>query len=327
MSSTLDEAHTETTSALAIEPLTGALGARVEGVDLREPVTDAVGDELRYALAVHQVLVFQNHHDMTPEQHLAASAIFGYPGAAEPWRTFGEATGLIGREGAGIITEQPRNADIPPYTDGWHTDDSFLARPPVAGTIRCPVIPKVGGDTAWVSLHCLYEGLSPRLQALCDGLYGEHTWELMRASFVKPRGPEYEARMEATFPPIMLHPLVQAHPVTGRKYIFLGGDRKGWMPRIASRESGALHALAGLDGPRESNTDGLTFEEADWLLRYLRSMLNTIDYQFRWHWAPGDFLVWDQRTTNHYGTSDHWVHDPNRTVHSVWTYPDEPTPS
>jgi alpha-ketoglutarate-dependent taurine dioxygenase len=289
-------ANRSTKAAVTVEPLTGALGAEVHGVDLRQPVSAHVLDEICNALDRHQVLVFRHQDGITPEQQVAVGRLFGYPGAAEPWRTFREPN----HRGEGIVADQERNVSTPPFTDSWHTDDSFVARPPIVGTLTSPVIPRIGGDTAWVSLYCIYEALSEPMKQLCEQLQGEHTWELMRTTYVEPRGPEFVARMEHTFPP-MLHPLVQAHPATGRKYIYLGGDRGGWMSRIV----------------------GLNAAEGEMLLHYLQRQLDKIDYQFRWRWSPGDFIIWDQRTTNHYGTADHWVHDPHRVVRSVWVYPDD----
>jgi taurine dioxygenase len=280
-------------ASLTVQRLTGALGAEVGGVDLRRDGSPKLADELRSLLDEHLVLVFRDH-EMSAEQHVEIAGLLGCAGAAEPWRTFGEASHYHG----GIANDQIRGAEIPPFTNAWHTDQSFLAEPPVVGTIRSPVIPRVGGDTAWVSLYGVFDGLSAPMQALCESVHGEHTWEIMRKGHVEPRGTEYVARMEATFPPV-LHPLVMTQPRTGRRHLYIGGERGGWMSRIAE----------------------LTPDESDMLLVYLWRQLNKIDYQFRWRWSPGDFIIWDEQTTNHIGLADHWVHDPDRVVTSVWVYP------
>jgi taurine dioxygenase len=53
-----------------VRRIAGALGAEVSGVDLGEPLDDAVIAEIRQALLDHQVIFFRDQH-LTPEQHLA----------------------------------------------------------------------------------------------------------------------------------------------------------------------------------------------------------------------------------------------------------------
>ena len=65
-------------SGLRITPLHPSLGAEVAGVDLSRPLHEPMRHELNRALAEHLALVFRNQ-SLTPEQYLAASAIFGPP--------------------------------------------------------------------------------------------------------------------------------------------------------------------------------------------------------------------------------------------------------
>src|ERR1700749_3215464 len=52
-----------------VRRIAGALGAEVSGVDLGEPLDDAVIAEIRQALLDHQVIFFRDQH-LTPGQHL-----------------------------------------------------------------------------------------------------------------------------------------------------------------------------------------------------------------------------------------------------------------
>ena len=45
---------------IRVVPLTTTIGARIEGVDLREPLSAEAGDMIRAALAANFVLVFEN---------------------------------------------------------------------------------------------------------------------------------------------------------------------------------------------------------------------------------------------------------------------------
>jgi PII-like signaling protein len=59
-----------------VRRIAGALGAELAGVDLSEPLDDAVIAEIRRALLDHQVIFFRDQH-LTPEQHLAFGRRFG----------------------------------------------------------------------------------------------------------------------------------------------------------------------------------------------------------------------------------------------------------
>lgn len=266
-----------------------ALGAEVRNVDLRRPVPPQVAEQLRQALDQHQVLVFRGQLGLTTEQHISAAATWGVPGGSEPFRTLAKLDGTD----CEIAAVQKRYPGRPPYTDRWHADVSYSPKPPIVGTLYGELIPKVGGDTAFVSLCSLYDSLSEPMRRLCEGLYGEHSMaQMARDGFV------IDARTAALFPDT-LHPLVQTHPGSGRKLVYIGAQAT-WMQRITGVHPG----------------------EAAMLLDYLRRQLDNIEYQFRWRWAVGDLLVWDERCTNHMGLGDHFAVDPHRTVRSVWCYRD-----
>ena len=61
---------------IRVEPLTPTIGATVEGVDLTEPLDDAVMAEINEAWMEHLVLFFRDQA-MNSEQHLAFGRRFG----------------------------------------------------------------------------------------------------------------------------------------------------------------------------------------------------------------------------------------------------------
>jgi alpha-ketoglutarate-dependent taurine dioxygenase len=63
-------------SAISIRPITKAVGATVEGIDLNRDLTPAVSDALYEALMKHHALVFRKQ-DLTPEAHVAFAESFG----------------------------------------------------------------------------------------------------------------------------------------------------------------------------------------------------------------------------------------------------------
>jgi taurine dioxygenase len=270
-----------------VEQIGAALGAEVHGIDLCKPVSPETAEQLRDALSKHLVLAFRGQGDLTAEQHTAAAAIWGAPGGSEPYRTMA----LLDGRDFDVASVQKRDPEKVPYTDYWHADVTYSPKPPTIGTLFAELIPKVGGDTAFVSLAAIYNALSEPMKVLCESLQGEHSTEPMART-----GFPVDERMEKLFPPF-LHPLVMPHPRTGRKAIYISAEG-AWMQRIVGLHKG----------------------EGAVLLNYLRRQLDNIEHQFRWRWARGDLLVWDQRSVNHMGMADHFAIDPYRTVRSIWCY-------
>ena len=111
--------------ALEINRLTYALGAKVRGVDLRDPLdTDTVA-QIRSAWLEHQVLVFPDT-DITPEQQLQFSAYFApledYPLVHYRLDGYPKIFLLSNRDSQGRPSET-RNA-----ARHWHSDLSFTNR-------------------------------------------------------------------------------------------------------------------------------------------------------------------------------------------------------
>ncbi len=65
-----------TYQSISVRPISGALGAVVEGVDLSEDLDNATASDLHKALLDHCVIFFRNQH-LTPKQHLRLGRRFG----------------------------------------------------------------------------------------------------------------------------------------------------------------------------------------------------------------------------------------------------------
>ena len=61
---------------IKVEPLSAAVGAEIGGLDLREPLDDAVLAEIRCAFGEYGVVFFRGQR-LTPEQHIALAERFG----------------------------------------------------------------------------------------------------------------------------------------------------------------------------------------------------------------------------------------------------------
>jgi len=202
-----------TTVALDIEPVSGALGAEVHGIDL-EHITGAEFDALHAALLEHLVLFFPDQH-LSPEGHIALGRRFGeievHPFLPKRDDDHPEIVVLDGDHGA--------RADV------WHTDVTFSEHPPIASILHMVVCPARGGDTMFSNQYLVYESLSAPMRELLDGLTAVHTAAVYGV-------PDRTAE----------HPVVRRHPITGRRSLYVNRQFTARIPQLRRNESDALLA-------------------------------------------------------------------------------------
>ena len=252
-------------------PVTAALGAEIQGLDLRMPLEDAVRSDLRDALNEHRVLFFRDQH-LDDEHHLALASCFGEPEVHPIRGALGDPAKLHD------IIDTP---DSVPDRDGWHTDVTYMAQPPGAAILRCLVTPDYGGDTVWANMALAYEKLSDGMKSYLEGLEGFHATDASFKTYLRTHLPEDACeKILAAVGDGVLHPLVRTHPETGAKALFV--DRS-FMTHI----------------------DGLSKDESRFLHDFLASRADDMNIQCRFQWRQGDVAVWDERTTQHAGVADH----------------------
>lgn len=254
-----------------VTPVSGVIGAVVDGVDLTTPLDPATGDVLRDALHEHSVLFF-HHQDLDEDQQIAFASQFGTVG---PYPL----TKMLGQTRLTSIIED--TADSPPDADGWHTDVSWVAEPPAYAVLNAKVIPERGGDTMWSSLFAAYDALSPVMRRVCDGLtVRHHAGSDFHDRVARTAGVEIADRVAREFPPVE-HPLVRTHPVTGRRALWVSGR---FMDQVV----------------------GMHRDESDALLGFLNRHIENPNFCVRWRWQQDDVAIWDEASTNHRALSDHF---------------------
>src|SRR5262249_31009549 len=149
---------------LEITPLTPAIGAEVSGVDLAEPLDDATIADLRQALLDHLV-IFLRGQDITDDQHLAFALRFG-PLSVPPL-----ATRYQERPTVTVLDQVSPKGE---GADEWHSDNTFMPKPPMGSILRAVQLPAVGGDTCFSNMYAAYEALSPAMRSLVNGLRAVH---------------------------------------------------------------------------------------------------------------------------------------------------------
>jgi taurine dioxygenase len=266
------------------------IGARIDQVALANPLDDAAIAAVRAALVEHKVLVFPAQH-LTPSQLVAAAAQFGELTPAHP-----VLPPIDAAHPEVLEIDATRSRLDPRYrdeyeNDTWHTDVSFMPDPPLGSLLSGVVIPDVGGDTAFADMHAAYTSLSAPVRRLVDGLGAEHTGAHEFAGFLRdnPTGGMWSGRRFTVLEPVV-HPVVRAHPESGRPSLFVN-------PTFTTR------------------IVGLARHESDAVLELLYRHAVIPEHVFRHRWSTGDVVFWDNRSTMHLGVRDYG--ERHRVLHRV----------
>lgn len=188
-------------NSVAIAPLSGALGARVDGLDLREALDPAMVALLKKAFLRHHVLIFPGQDRMTPDQQIAFAAHWG-----EVHRMTATQKCLDGNPAVLLLDTQGER----PYTDTWHADMTMEECPPLGAFLLAKVVP-MGGDTIFANQYLAWEALSPGMQRMLDGMRAMHCADIVAGTGI------YEPDQF----PRNLQPVVRTHPESGRKALFV----------------------------------------------------------------------------------------------------------
>ncbi|MEM7706321.1 MAG: TauD/TfdA family dioxygenase [Pseudomonadota bacterium] len=246
------------------------LGAEVTGIDLTDDLSNELIAEIDEGLLEHRVLFFRDQ-DLSGDQLVALSRRFGesfvQPALADRFQEL-------------LIIETNKNR--PPYLNTFHQDMTGLPEPPGLHFLHALVVPEGGGDTMWSCNYAAYEGLSERFQSMLDGMTCTHSLLKYYARIFArwENGEQKKKEFEERFPPIS-HPLVRAHPRTGRKSLFIN---RFFTDRI----------------------DGLNADESDALLEFLLRQIERPEFCVRLRWRVGTLAIWDNRCTSHYAVADYF---------------------
>jgi taurine dioxygenase len=251
---------------LDVEPLAGRIGAEIRGVSLGRANEQELVDAIGVALIEHKVLFFRDQF-LEPATHVAFARLLGTPTMAHP--TVPSLTGH--RHVFELDAASGARANV------WHTDVTFVERPPCASILNAVVIPPVGGDTMWANTEAAYDALPDHLRTLADGLWVRHSNQADYAGMTTAGRSYTSAFHSASF--VARHPLVRVHPVSGRRSLLLGG--------FANR------------------IEGLSSNESADLIRTFQTHITRPENTVRWRYRPGDVVIWDNQATQHYAIDDY----------------------
>jgi taurine dioxygenase len=284
---------------LDVTPLSGVIGAEIRGIDLSRPLAEHTLAEVRRIWLDRKVVFFPGQ-DLDPDQHLAFAAQFGQPTEGHP-----VVPGLDGHPEVFQIDYTASRelyasyGDVSTYNRGvhWHTDVTFVARPPLGSILRAVVIPPSGGDTLFSDQQAAFEGLSPVLQDFLSTLTAVHDGQAQFKGILDRVGEgKWEGEKILKLDPVE-HPVVRTHPETGARSLFVN-------PGFTSH-------IVGLDRA-----------ESDAMLSFLYEHSVQPQFTVRYHWHEGDIGFWDNRTTQHSVVGD--FGDQHRVIQRVTLRGDEP---
>ena len=272
--------------ALQIKKVTRVIGAEISGVSLKEPLHPEDRAAIEAALLEHHVLFFRDQ-DITPEEQVAFSRQFGTISTPPFTPKYSKSPDYI------VLDQTTPEGE---GADNWHSDNTFMAEPPLGSILKAVLLPETGGDTCFANMVVAYEALSEPIRAMLDGLKAEHdiTKPLQKA-IAAGHSEAKLSDVQAKWPPVQ-HPVVRTHPVTGNKALFVNGNSTTRLLGISEREN-------------------------QMLLPFLLDHVRSPAFQCRFRWDAHSIAFWDNRSTQHYAVPDYRE---RRIMHRVTLAGDRP---
>ena len=277
---------------IQVERLTSACGGEIHGVDLSQPLSDDVFDEVHRALLETQVIFFRDQQ-LEPEQLKVFARRFGELDIHTILR------GITGHpEVLEVLTEAE---DKHVYAQGWHADVTYQQRPTMGAILYAKQVPALGGDTLFSNQYLAYESLSAAMRNVLDGMIGIHGSSRVYG--------DRQAEMDLKDKNIMVskdqaqsaeseHPVVRTHPETGRRSLFVNDH----------------YTL---------RFKGMTELESTPLLRFLLTHAIRPEFTCRFRWQKNSIAFWDNRCLLHNPVADY--QGQRRSMHRVVITGDRPT--
>jgi taurine dioxygenase len=262
---------TAMTGRLQVVPAGAALAGEVRGVDLRG-IDDSAFVAIHRAWLDHLVLLFRDQ-DMDDDDLIAFSRRFGELDLApiqENGRRFVEGHPEI-YVVSNVIENGVAIGSLGAGEAVWHTDMSYLEDPPKASMLYAIEVPPAGGSTGFTNMYRAYEELPEALKRRIAGRRLKHDGTYNSGGYVREG---ITATDDPVASPGTCHPIVCAHPETGRRCLYLGRRRNAYIEGLPLAESEAL-----LDDLWRHATR----EELSWYNA----------------WRVGDLVLWDNRCTMH----------------------------
>jgi taurine dioxygenase len=257
---------------ITVKPLAGALGAEIAGVDLSRPLSNQQRSEIHDAFLAHSAIYIRDQ-ELGGDDLLRYARYFAEP-AYYPF--------VEGLPDFPQIFELRKEPDQTVNVGGaWHSDTTYLDKPPIGTMLYCREAPAFGGDTMVANQYFAYETLSAGMRRMLDGLTGIYTARMnggrgnrAENQYMKMKNTDKAEQIEAE------HPVVRTHPETGRKALY-----------ISTRHTARFK--------------GMTEEESRPLIQFLQAHCTRPEFTARIRWEKGTVTIWDNRCCQHFAINDY----------------------
>ncbi len=252
---------------MKVKLCSGALGAEIEGIDLRN-IDSGNFKTINDLLLEHKVIFFRDQN-MLPEEQINLAKLFG---------PIEEHAYVKGLEGYPEITRLIKDAEEKnQWGEGWHSDVSYNETPTKAVILKSVKIPPVGGDTVFSNMELAWETLDKELKNIVENRRAEH-FSLGAGLFIdiykhlESNGNDAQEYSNH-------HPIVRTHPETGKKILFVN-----WM--------------------YTKKIEGLKENESNEVLSKIFEHQSRLDLTCRYSWTENNIAIWDNRCVIHYAIAD-----------------------
>ena len=251
---------------MEIKLLSGALGAEIEGINLKNFSKENYL-KINNLLLEHKVLFFRDQ-DISSEEQIDLARFFG---------PLEKHIYVKGRDKYPEIVRIVKGANEKhQWGETWHTDVSYNVRPTKVIILKSIKIPPVGGDTMFSNMEVAYETLDEKIKEKIKDKKAIHS-SLGAAAFVekyeKMQGngnlDEYSNE----------HPITRTHPETGKKILYVN--------------SMYTKKIIGVDK-----------NESEDILKEIFLHQERLDFTCRFKWTENAIAIWDNRSTQHQGLTD-----------------------
>jgi len=143
----------------------------------------------------------------------------------------------------------------------FHTDTSYVAKPPAYTALRAISLPECGGETLFSNQYCAFETLPALVKEKLSSATVLHI-----AS---------EVKLDTDQESQAWHPLFKRHPISGKITLFLSTPERCQL------------------------IQGFNLEESKRIIRLLYKHSIRPHRLYRHFWQNGDIVIWDNRCTMH----------------------------
>jgi len=264
-----------------IKPLTGFIGAEIEGVNLRESISTELADKLRSMVGRWHV-IFMRDQFLAIAQQKQLTRVFGSIMQLPYLKPMDSDPDVI------AVLKEAHNSGGGVFGGEWHADLSFLEERPSGSVLNAVEVPNVGGDTVWADQATAYDSLPSELKSLIEDRDANHVGKPYGVKYAPPKEVRSSRSIQMTCDDPasdkeISHPAVYTHPHTGRRALNVN-------PTYTSRLS--------------SVTEGESAPVLDAIYKHCTKP----DFCCRFRWSVGDIAVWDNRMTMHYAVNDYDGH-------------------